>query len=457
MPQRGSTTWPTSPRTHTDTDEDGSDGPTTISRRAVLGAAAMGAGALAVGATGVGRAAALGPSTPPNVRVSPDQSGIDHIVVVMMENRSFDHMMGWLPGANGIQAGLSYLDHEGVSHDTWHLDTYQGLQYGDPDHSYGGGRIQWNHGKLDGFLKAGTDDVFPIGYYTADDLTFYSQMAPDWVTCDGFHASIMGPTFPNRFYMHAAQTDRISNTAVLSALPTIWDSLIAAGVPATYYYSDIPMTALFGSRLTSITKPYATFLSDCAGGTLPSVSYVDPRFLGESTGTAGDDHPFSDIRVGQSFLNDIYTAVTNGPGWAHTVLVITYDEWGGFFDHVNVNTAPDNDPTHALRGFRVPTFVISPYARRGMVDHYLYDHASILAMIEWRFGLAPLTARDRGARPITYALDLRTPPNLAAPQYVVPSAASIHALPSSTAPTEHEQDWLQVGDLARREGYDLGS
>ncbi len=430
--------------------------PGTISRRAVLGAAAVGAGALAVGATGVGRAAALGPSTPPNVRVSPAQSGIDHIVVVMMENRSFDHMLGWLPGANGIQAGLSFIDHEGTSHDTWHLDTFQGLQYGDPDHSYGGGRIQWNHGRCDGFLKAGTDDVFPIGYYTADDLALYRQLAPDWVTCDAFHASIMGPTFPNRMYMHTAQTDRISNTTNASLLPTIWDSLAAAGVSANYYYADVPITALFGTRLLPISKPYSTFLSDCAGGTLPSVSYVDPRFVGESTGTAGDDHPFSDIRVGQSFLNDIYTAVTNGPGWAHTALIITYDEWGGFFDHVNVNTAPDNDPTHALRGFRVPTFVISPYARRATVDHYLYDHTSILALIEWRFGLAPLTQRDKFARSILYALDLRTPPNLEAPQYVVPSAASIPAQPSLSGPTEHEQDWLQVAELAQREGFELG-
>ncbi len=160
--------------------------------------------------------------------------------------------------------------------------------------------------------------------------------------------------------MHTAQTDRITNTLTISTLPTIWDSLASAGVAAKYYFSDVPVTALFGSRLLPISFPYSTFLSDCAAGTLPSVSFIDPRFLGESTGTAGDDHPFADIRVGQSFLNEIYTAVTNGPGWAHTVLVITYDEWGGFFDHVNVNWAHDNDPAHAMRGFRVPTFVISP-------------------------------------------------------------------------------------------------
>jgi len=426
----------------------------TITRRSVLGAAAAGAGMLAAGATGIGRAAALTAHKSP-VHVAPSRSGIEHIVVVMMENRSFDHMLGWLPGANGVQSGLSFVDHEGVSHPTWHLDTFQGLQYGDPDHSYDGGRIQFNHGKCDGWLKAGTDDIFPIGYYEASDLALYSQLAPDWVTCDNFYASIMGPTFPNRFYMHTAQTDRISNTLTASTLPAIWDSLAAASVPAKYYYSDAPITALFGARFLPISFPYSSFLSDCAAGTLPAVSYVDPKFIGESSGTAADDHPFSDIRLGQAFLNDIYTAVTNGPGWEHTVLVITYDEWGGFFDHAKPRQAPDVDPTHSLRGFRVPTFVISPMAVRGMVDHYLYDHTSILAMIEWRHGLAPMTPRDQHARNIVTCLRLREPPNLDAPQYVVPAASSIAAKPSLTASTDHEQDWLRVAELADSLGFEV--
>ncbi len=212
--------------------------------------------------------------------------------------------------------------------------------------------------------------------------------------CDNFHASIMGPTFPNRFYMHTAQTDRISNEPRVANLPTIWDSLAAAGVSGRYYYGDFPFIALFGTNFLSISSPYSQFLSDCASGDLPAVSFVDPKFGGESDGTGSDDHPFTDIRVGQSFLNDIYTAVTNGPDWDSTVLVITYDEWGGFFDHVVPRAGHDNDPTHALRGFRVPTFVISPFARRHHIAHEMFDHTSILAMIEWRWGLPPLTPRD---------------------------------------------------------------
>ena len=331
-----------------------------ISRRHVLGgAAAVGASALAMGTTGVARAAAAVAATS-DPHVDPSRSGIEHVVVVMMENRSFDHLLGWLPGANGVQAGLSFVDHEGVSHPTWHLDTFQGLQYGDPDHSYEGGRTQLNHGHCDGWLKAGTDDVFPIGYYEAADLDFYSQAAPYWGVCDNFHASIMGPTWPNRFYMHTAQTDRISNSGSVASLPTIWDSLAAAGVSARYYYSDLPFIALFGLNFLSISSPYSQFLSDCASGDLPAVSFVDPTFNGESTGTAADDHPFADIRLGQAFLNDIYTAVTNGPDWDSTVLVITYDEWGGFFDHVVPPRATTTTPPTPCVGSGSPPSSSAP-------------------------------------------------------------------------------------------------
>jgi Phosphoesterase family len=106
------------------------------------------------------------------------------------------HIPGWLPGANGVQAGLTFEDHEGVSHSTWHLDTFQGLQYGDPDHSYDDGRTQLNRGQCDGWLKAGTDDIFPIGYYKASDLEFYSQAAPYWTLCDNFHSSPAKGTAP---------------------------------------------------------------------------------------------------------------------------------------------------------------------------------------------------------------------------------------------------------------------
>jgi phospholipase C len=128
-----------------------------------------------------------------------------------------------------------------------------------------------------------------------------------------------------------------------------------------------------------------------------TVSYLDPRFEDEGSGTSGDDHPHADIRVGQSFVNQVYEAITAGPAWGSTVFVITYDEWGGFFDHVLPTVAPDATPSNGLRGFRVPALVISPRARRNTVAHNVYDHTSALKMIEWRWNLPALTPRDGAA------------------------------------------------------------
>ena len=164
----------------------------------------------------------------------------------MMENRSFDHFAGWLPNANGRQAGLKYYDKQNVRHSTFHLASPQNCNYEDPDHSYSGGHIQYDNGACDGWLKAGTNDVFPIGYYVASDLPFLGRAASKWTVCDNYFAPILAPTYPNRIYMHCGQTDRITNTTTISTLPTIWDRLSAAALRGTYYYSDIPMTALWG-------------------------------------------------------------------------------------------------------------------------------------------------------------------------------------------------------------------
>jgi phospholipase C len=230
----------------------------------------------------------------------------------------------------------------------------------------------------------------------------------------------MAETYPNRFYLHAAQTDRLHNSTAQATMPTIWDRLKDAGVSGKYYFSDVPFTALWYDRHLDISAPYAEFLLDAAAGRLPAVSYLDPRFLDESSGTSSDDHPHADIRAGEAFLAQVYAAVTSSPNWANTMLVVTYDEWGGFFDHVAPSTAPDVSSTTALRGFRVPTVVVSPRARRGAVAHGTYDHTSVLRAIEWRWGLSPLTPRDAHARNLAEVLDFAGPADLRAPTITVP-------------------------------------
>jgi phospholipase C len=349
----------------------------------------------------------------------PGGSGIDHIVVVTMENRSFDHIMGWLPGADGAQAGLSYPDTAGVLHPTYHLATYQGCGHPDPDHSYTGARTEYDNGACDGWLQV--NDAFSIGYYLQSDLPFLGNAGPAFTVCDNYYAATLGPTFPNRLYTHAAQTDRTDDSLGFTSLPTIWDKLAAAGVSNAYYYNDLPFLSLWGLRYLGISHGFSDFLAAAATGTLPAVSYVDPPlFLEAVDGLSSDDHPHGDIRNGEAFMNSVYQAVSTGPAWDRTVLVITFDEWGGFFDHVAPTAAPDTNPAlTGLRGFRVPALVLSPLAARGTVAHGLYDHTSILKMIEWRHGLPALTPRDAAANNLAEVLDFSTAPDTSAPQWNV--------------------------------------
>ena len=385
----------------------------------------------------------------------PGDSGLNHVIVVMMENRSFDHYMGWLPGAAGTQEGLTFLDGNGDPHDTHHLtDDFQGCTHPDPDHSYEGGRVQLNHGACDGFLRSGDNDEFAIGYYTDEDLDFYRRAAPYWTVCDHYFAATMAETYPNRFYQHCAQTDRIHNSFTTARMPTIWDRLAAAGVSARYYYSDLPFTALFGSRHLGISRRFPEFLADCRLGRLPAVSFVDPRFVDEGEGTSNDDHPHADIRAGQRFLNTVYRAVTQSPNWDHTLLIINYDEWGGFFDHVPPTTTHDARPDLGtqLRGFRVPCLLISPFARRRTIARPVYDHTSILKLISWRWGLPALTARDRYARNIAEVLDFSRR-YVTAPTWSVPA---VTPQACSAAVAADYEDWYGLAEVAEANGFDVG-
>jgi phospholipase C len=394
----------------------------------------------------------------------PSSSGIDYIVLVMMENRSFDHFLGWLPDANGRQSGLTYMDKAGVPHPTYHMGDNQNCNLEDPDHSYAGGRAQYDAGACDGWLRAGTDDLFPIGYYLPEDLSFLSQAAPQWTVCDNYFAGTLAPTYPNRFYQHAAQTDRLDDSTAISTLPTIWDRLAGAGLTGRYYYSDIPFTALWGARYLDLSRPFTEFLAACEAGTLPQVSFVDPRFEDESSGSSDDDHPHADIRNGEAFLDQVYSAVTQSPAWSRTVLIINFDEWGGFFDHVPppFKPIPLSDAavgSDGRLGFRVPALVISPFARRRYVSSTQFDHTSVLKLIEWRWRLDPLTVRDSGAHNLATVLNF-SEPNQQLPQYSVPagpfgtvcSSAVTGSLPGTDS---EETEWTAIQTVARQYGFTI--
>ena len=331
-----------------------------------------------------------------------------------------------------------YRDRNDVAFRTYPLaPDYQGCGHPDPDHSYEGGRIQYDDGRCDGFLRSGDNDIYAIGYYKRTDLPFFGRAAADWTSFDRYFAAIMSQTFPNRFIQHAAQTDRLDDSITISTLATIWDRLAENDLTGRYYFSDLPFLLLWGAKYLPIMRPIDEFMVACAAGTLPQVSFVEPRFVGEDEGTSNDDHPHADIRSGEAFLNDVYTAVTHSPAWAHTVLVINFDEWGGFFDHVPPDVTAISDLERAAgnadgrRGFRTPALVVSPFARREYVSHRVFDHSSILRMIEWRWGLDALTVRDQTANNLAEVLDFRHP-RLHAPQYLVPPVVG-QACPSTAS------------------------
>jgi phospholipase C len=407
---------------------------------------------------------------------NPADAGIEHVVVVTMENRSFDHLLGWLPNADGKQAGLAYADPAGASHNTYSLSgDFTGCPHADPDHSYDGARIQYDGGRMDGFLRDTSNDIFSIGYYGQQDIPFYAALAQHYTSCDRYFPSILGPTFPNRIFLHAAQTDRLSNTTTISTLPTIWDRLAAAGVGARYYFSNVPFLALWGAKYVGISRPYAEFLVAAQSGTLPAVSFVDPIYTILDDGTGNDDHPHADIRRGDLFLYQTFQAVATGPNWASTVFIVNFDEWGGFFEHVAPPraTAPNQvDPDlvngKALLGFRVPTVVASPFSRGNpsdpRVSARVYDHTSVLKLIEWRWGLQPLTARDASTdvQNLAHALNFANRnaavpalPEPTAPLLGAPCVGSGGGILGSPTLTDESAVWSNLAQQASANGFAL--
>jgi len=448
-----------------------------VNRRELLKSAAFVSGAALVGASWpsskklFAQGVVLNLPTLPN----PESCGIEHIVVVTMENRSFDHFLGWLPNADGKQAGLTYVDTAGVSHATYSLSgDNTGCPHPDPDHSYGGARVEYDNGAMDGFLRAGSNDVYCIGHYGEQDIPFYAALARNYTACDRYFASILGPTFPNRLFLHAAQTDRLTNSTTISSLPAIWDRLAAAGVSANYFYSNVPFTALWGTKYLGISRLYVEFLAAAASGTLPAVSFVDPRYTVLDDGTGNDDHPHADIREGDLFLYQTFQAVANGPKWANTVFIVNFDEWGGFFEHIAPLRAtapnlvdPDLVKGKALLGCRVPTVVASPFSRGNPFDPRVsapvFDHTSVLKLIEWRWGLAPLTARDASndVANLAYALHFKEPdasvpflPQPLAPLVAAPCLANLGGGILSTGSTSATPtEWQALGNLATALGF----
>lgn len=340
-------------------------------------------------------------------------AGIDHIVVLMMENRSFDHMLGALKTDQGYAArsqvdGLtgteSNLSSAGTPITVHKLDNFEPV---DPNHEWDSCHAQFNGGKNDGFVTehAGPSETEVMGYHDRSQIPFYYWLADNFTVCDRWFSSVMGPTWPNRFYLHATTAQGVKDNApFLTGGPvTIWDGLEDLKVGAKNYAAGATtwyVGGFFGQALKH--NPSATiseFFSAAQNGTLPSFSLIDPDF------TANDDHPAHDIQRGQAFVASIYKALAQSPRWFKTLLIVTYDEHGGFFDHVPPPKVPDDNAEFEQLGFRVPAFVIGPTVKKGYVCKTQLDHSSVAATLRTRFGLKHLTYRMDTANDIADCID----------------------------------------------------
>ncbi|WP_322056418.1 alkaline phosphatase family protein [Paraburkholderia sp. J63] len=381
----------------------------------------------------------------------PASSGIDFIVLVTMENRSFDHFMSWVPGAEGMPSNQQFTDAFGTPQTPFPLSAnsaygYQACAYNDPNHSYAGARTQLASGAMNGWLLTpGTSqtqgDLLPIGYYTSADLEFFSAVASNYTIGDFYFSGILTSTFPNRIYLHSGTTDRLDDSLDNCSLATIWDNLSAANVGCNYYYHDVPFTALYGERYLGISHPFSDFLSNAAAGTLPPFCMVDPAFAGEEQGVSSDDHPHADIRNGEAFLAQVYDALRTSPAWNRTLMIVVYDEWGGFLEHVAPPVRPISKNELALGndgklGFRVPLALIGPRVRAGTVTRYPFDPSSIHALLQWRFGLQPLGVRgtDSATLNLAYALDFTDAARTDAPAFNVAQGPFGAVCAGATAP-----------------------
>ena len=442
-----------------------------LDRRSFIKSAAVGAGLLAGGQMASAHADPLVNLALPNLgltHVNP-RTPIDHVVVVMMENRSVDHYLGWYGKENRRFDGTqdrTYLNAAGepvATHD-WGAAgraDFSGCQFSDPGHGHSEGVVQASStdaggrpGEPDGFLKAGSgNDEYAVSCYQPDDIPVTAALTRAFTTFDRYFAAWLGSTYPNREYMHSAQTGGVTNNdfppqriatnpewAAGFDWPTIWTALDAKGVTWKYYYSNLPVIALWGPRHLKGARHVSEYYADCAAGTLPQVAFIDPFFVAPD-GMANDDHPHADIRLGQMFISDISRAFMESKSWHDGALFVTYDEWGGFWDHVAPPTVPDpraGDPVGEFGklGFRVPTQLISPFAAGGRVDKGVYDHTSILKFIETNWGLKPMKdwdagTRDPGDRNIVKAFGRFTYDGeaaerfLDAPAYEAPAAANV--------------------------------
>ncbi|MCW5802428.1 MAG: alkaline phosphatase family protein [Deltaproteobacteria bacterium] len=368
-----------------------------------------------------------------------DVVGITNYVYLMLENRTYDHVFGSRKlvegrGGDGLTAEMANADINGAMISSYAAASGE-LCVLDPPHGWDASHAQWNNGAMDGFVKeyqrdhGGRAITDVMSYLTRSLVPVSYALADAYTTCDRWFASVMGPTLPNRAYWHAATSFGLqANMEVLNKfssvpVPTIYNRLEDKGVDWAYYSGPLAVVSLLGNPgpyqldITGKIKrfsaypdmpedPNGEFFADAAAGRLPAVTYIDP-FFGEN-----DDHPPGHPILAQALIAAVYRALATSPQWKNCMLVITYDEHGGFYDHVAPPTTTDDSlekfgvDGFQQCGFRVPAMVVGPYAKQNYVSSVQYDHTSALKHLQNAFGLETLTPRMNAANDLTDCIDM---------------------------------------------------
>ncbi|MEA2160949.1 MAG: phospholipase [Solirubrobacteraceae bacterium] len=336
---------------------------------------------------------------------------IRNLVISCQENRSFDHYFGYARQvqAKGFGPPPGYFQPDALG---GHHTPYEFTSLSTPDigHGWSSVHTEWDGGRMDGFYVA--DGANALGYYTERELPFYYSLFRKFGLCANYFCSLLGPTWPNRFYLMSGTSGGITDNGKWgygifdsSSWPIILDLLDDAGVTWKIYnlggIDDVPSgetdnVAVFWSRWAHDPRTVATqadYHQDCATGNLPQVSWLIPSFTNHL-----DEHPPADVSVGMRLQQEVITALRNSPQWDRSAFLLTYDEHGGFFDHV----PPPQVDAYGL-GIRVPLWVVSPMARRGVItSRKPAEHVSTLKLIERLHDLPTLASRN-------HSFDVATP------------------------------------------------
>ncbi|CAK7330637.1 unnamed protein product [Dovyalis caffra] len=429
-------------------------------------------------------------------------SPIKTVVVVVMENRSFDHMLGWMkkinPEINGVD-GTQWNPLNITDPNSQKFFVNNQAQYVDPDpgHSFQAIREQIfgsedtskNPPPMNGFAQQAfsmdpstnmSRDV--MNGFQPDMIAVYKTLASEFAVFDRWFASVPSSTQPNRLFVHSGTSaGATSNIPALlvKGYPqrTIFENLDDAGISWGIYYQNIPATLFYRNlrKLKYITRfhPYGlSFKQHAKQGKLPGYAVIEQRYMDMKVAPANDDHPSHDVYQGQMFVKEVYETLRASPQWNETLMVITYDEHGGFYDHVAtpVSGVPSPDgivgPEPFLfkfdrLGVRVPTIMVSPWIEKGTVVHgpngspfptSEYEHSSIPATVKKLFNISSpfLTKRDEWAGTFEGIVQARTEPRTDSPEQLPIPTQIRKSEPNEDAKlSEFQQELLQLAAVLK--------